>query len=404
MRLAILTSHPIQYNAPLFAALAKCDGLVPRVFYCWEGYADSVDKEFGKRVDWDIPLLEGYDYCFEENRASDPGTHHFFGLVNPSMLDSIEKWSPDALLVYGWSSATHVRALRYFKNRIPVFFRGDSTLLFGNKGFRGLARKIFLSWIYRHVDHAFYAGQYNKAYFEAFGLTPRQLHWAPHSVDNEWFRQSVMHGETAIVRTRQAMGIGDDEIVILFAGKLVDRKKPLLLLEAAKEVASHRANPGFHLVIVGDGVQYEELCELSAADNWVHMVGFQNQSMMPVYYGLSSVYVLPSVRETWGLGVNEAMACGKPCIVSDLVGCALDLVHTGRTGEVVQNDSVEALSIALRKYIEDPGLASRQKASIAKTIDEWSVRRAAECMHNVFDEVVVVQSQETKYEDNQNLP
>ena len=129
MRLAIVTTHPIQYNAPLFRALAGRDGIEIRVFYSWEGTARQDDPEFGRTISWDIPLLDGYDWEMIPNRARDPGTHHFRGLDNPGMIPAIAAWGAGAVLVYGWAWKTHLGVMRHFKGRIPVLLRGDSTLL-----------------------------------------------------------------------------------------------------------------------------------------------------------------------------------------------------------------------------------------------------------------------------------
>ena len=76
VRLAILSSHPIQYYAPVFRALAQCANVEPRVFYTWSQTADEQisDPGFSIALRWDIPLLEGYGYEFVPNVASDPGT------------------------------------------------------------------------------------------------------------------------------------------------------------------------------------------------------------------------------------------------------------------------------------------------------------------------------------------
>ena len=72
-RLAILTSHPVQYNAPAFRALAAIPSLELHVFYEWDGQSTTVDREFGRRVEWDVPLLDGYDSTFVANVAADQG-------------------------------------------------------------------------------------------------------------------------------------------------------------------------------------------------------------------------------------------------------------------------------------------------------------------------------------------
>ena len=87
------------------------------------------DPDFKKTITWDIPLLEGYEYEFIENIAKDKGSHHYNGIINPGLICKIKEWAPDAILLYGWNFKSHLKVMRYFKNKIPVWFRGDSTLL-----------------------------------------------------------------------------------------------------------------------------------------------------------------------------------------------------------------------------------------------------------------------------------
>ena len=171
-KLAIITTHPIQYNAPLFSLLSKRNKIGIKVFYTW---GDSVlkskfDPGFGKDISWDIPLLEGYAYEFVKNVSPDPGSHHFGGIDNPNLVARIKEWQPDAVLVYGWSFKSHLKCIRHFKNKIPVYFRGDSTLLNEKNVFKKLTRKIFLGWVYSYVDKALYVGTHNKEYFSKRGL------------------------------------------------------------------------------------------------------------------------------------------------------------------------------------------------------------------------------------------
>ena len=83
-----------------------------------------------------------------------------------------------------------------------------------------------------------------------------------------------------------------------------------------------------HLVFIGSGILSSTIESEAHVNQNVHYLGFQNQSQMPMFYRLGDVVCLPSrgPRETWGLAINEAMACGCSALVSDRVGCAEDLV------------------------------------------------------------------------------
>src|SRR5271170_6220570 len=119
VKLAIVSTHPIQYYAPVFRALARSANVMPRVFFTWS-QAESgpvFDPGFGAAFEWDIPLRDGYDHVFVPNIAGDPRPTHFRGVRNPSLIDEITEWGADAVLVYGWNLHSHLIAMRHFKGR-----------------------------------------------------------------------------------------------------------------------------------------------------------------------------------------------------------------------------------------------------------------------------------------------
>ena len=85
VKLAIVTTHPIQNYTPIFKLLPQQQDLKICVFYTWgEQSVSKYDPGFGKAISWDIPLMDGYDFIFEKNTARKPGSHHFMGIQNPN--------------------------------------------------------------------------------------------------------------------------------------------------------------------------------------------------------------------------------------------------------------------------------------------------------------------------------
>lgn len=326
-RLAIISTHPIQYNAPLFRVLAQTPGVDLKVFYTWSQAQQSVsDKEFGRKIVWDIPLLEGYDYEFIENVSNKP-KQQFKGLVNPGLIPAIENWHPDAVLVFGWNFSSHFKAMRHFHGRIPVWFRGDSTLLDEKKSLRTILRRSVLRFVYSFVDHAFYVGENNRKYFLAHGLKDRQLSFAPHAIDNARFgsEEAVAKGK----QWRNQLGYTDNDIVLLYAGKISERKNIIPFTQQFINYIDNTSESRLKILIVGNG-DSETLLPIH---NSIKRIEFQNQSKMPALNYVADIVALPSsYGETWGLVINEAMAAGKPVIVTNKVGCAIDLVEQGKNG------------------------------------------------------------------------
>ena len=376
-RLAIIATHPIQYYAPLFRLLTSRGNVDVRVFYGWEGATtkEAFDPGFGQSVKWDIPLLDGYDHVFVRNTSRDPGTHHFRGIISDELIPQVSQWRPDVVLVYGWSYQAHLAALRYFHGRVPVFFRGDSTLLDETLGIKVLLRRLWLAWVYRHVDCALFVGTENKSYYRRHGVGEDRLVWAPHSVDNDRFADVDGRAQREADEWRRSLGIEPSAQVLLFAAKLERRKAPDRLLDAFLR----RARDDEHLIIAGVGELEGRLREMASGRSNVHFIGFQNQSAMPTVYRLGDALVLPSLRgETWGLAVNEAMASQRPVIVSDRVGCASDLVAQRGTGIVYPAADANGLERALARMLDDPPPRMRMGVTARQLIESWSLAVQAE--------------------------
>lgn len=348
-RLAFIVSHPIQYYVPLYRRLVAQDEFEVRVFYTWHGGGEAVlDRGFGKAFAWDIPLAEGYPFEAVPNVAREPGTHHFWGLRNPDLLARVLAWRPDAVHLTGYAYASHLGALRGLARRgVPVLFRGDSHLLDGRHGWKWKLTKVALRRIYRWPAAFLFVGQANRAYYEALGVPGEKLFHCPHSIEVDRFAEPNEAWEADAASWRRELGLGERERVLLFAGKFEPKKRPVELIHAFLR----EAPPGWRLLMLGDGplgADVRALAELHPAS--VSVLPFQNQSRMPAVYRLGDVFVLPSAyAETWGLAVNEALACGRPVLVSDRVGCAADVVDPETSGRIFKHDDWRHFGECLRE-------------------------------------------------------
>jgi glycosyltransferase involved in cell wall biosynthesis len=385
MRLAVLTTHPIQYNAPLFRELAQRPGLDVHVFYGWEGTENATDVEFGRRIAWDIPLLDGYNWTLVPNIAADPGTHHFQGLDNPQMNERIKEWRPDAILVYGWAWLTHLRAMLHFKGRVPVLFRGDSTLMSSRTGsIKRLLRRPALIWTYRHIDVALSPGSHNRAYFRAMGVTDARIRHVPHAIDRNRFDPEDAGAQAIAKNIRRDAGIGHGETTFLFAGKLVPRKEVDTLIAAFRRLIDAGARA--RLLIAGDGPERPRLEALAQGAPGITFIGFRNQSEMPGVYLAGDVLVLPSRHETWGLALNEALSLGRLAIASDRVGSAVDLLAKKPYGRIFSCGSSTDLARAMSDILKDPG-DIRDLGRLARSDNAaWSIPAAADAIEAVLSE------------------
>jgi glycosyltransferase involved in cell wall biosynthesis len=377
IRLAIVCTHPIQYYAPVFRTLALSNAVLPRVYYTWSQAAEGAtfDPDFGVRFEWNIPLLEGYEHQFVKNTAKNPAASRFFGVKTPDLSREIGAWGADAILIFGWPLYSHLRALVESKGRLPVLFRGDSTLLDSIKPLRKVARRLLLRWVYSHVDVAIAVGKNNVDYFRWCGLPAERIVIAPHSVDTLRFGDETGEHDRKASEWRSELGIPTECPVLVFAGKFTEKKDPMLLLEAFVKLELSA-----HLIFVGSGELEGKLRESAGDRQDVHFLPFQNQSEMPSVYRLADVFVLPSrgPGETWGLAMNEAMASGRPVIAGSRVGGARDLVRAGETGWIFESGNLASLIDVLRIAI---GLGRHRLLGLGRVarngIAKWSTVEAA---------------------------
>ena len=221
-RLAIVCTHPIQYYVPVFRELSSIESLETKVYYGWRGATEQCfDPDFKVSFKWDIDLLTGYDSVFLDNISKEPGSSHYSGICVPGIQDAIRNWKATSILVYGWCYQAHLRVMRKFHGKSAILFRGDSTLLDPTKPLKKWARRIFLRWVYSHVDIATYVGSNNRDYFLRHGIPDNRLVFAPHAVDNQWFASQATQDNKSL---RKDLGISESDIMVLFVGKLKAKK------------------------------------------------------------------------------------------------------------------------------------------------------------------------------------
>ena len=337
-KLAILSTHPIQYNAPLFRVLHDDDSIELKVFFSKTWDQVKYDPDFQREVSWDIPVAEGYEHVTHD--ASNRRGRKELSLA-------IQYFKPHALLVYGWNFPGHLHMMRTFHGNVPIWFRGDSHLLNPTPPWKALLRRSWLQIVYRRVDVAYPVGSANMDYYLWNGLTPVQLYMAPHAVDLEfWQRDNEKRTEQAEM-WRQKLGIPKDSKCVGFSGKLEPLKQVDLIIRSTLNSGENH-----HAIIAGTGPLATALIRDFGGHSRVHFIGFVNQSRMPIFYRMLDILALASYSETWGLCINEAMTCGTPCVASDRAGCALDILLHSEYGKAVKWNDEAAWTKAIKETLK----------------------------------------------------
>lgn len=373
MRIGFLISHPIQYYVPLFRALAKRCEL--EVFFAHRQSAEQqADAGFGVAFDWDIDLTSGFANHYLTNVSKRPSTSRFWGCDTPDIAREIIDGRFDAFVVPGWALRSYWQAVQACRRvGVPVLVRGDSQLASERKGLRRIAKRIVLARLLRRFDGFLYVGQRNREFLLHYGASADRLFFSPACVDNGAFRRGSETARQKQVRERAGL-YGRKRI--LFVGRQVRFKNPLDVLRAAALLQNEGTS--LEVTFAGSGELAGELEAFArSAGVSVRFLGFVNQTELPVVYAGADVIVLPSTgQETWGLVVNEAMACGIPAVVSDAVGCAPDLIRPGATGETFPLGNIAAMAQAIKTVLALD--RSTCRAHLGELMNLYSPGRAAE--------------------------
>lgn len=380
VRLAYLVSHPIQYQAPLLRRIALESDIDLTVLFGSDfsvrGYRD---EGFGVGVKWDIPLLDGYKHEFLP-RLRDGNDVSVLMPLNYGIVSRLcgDGGDPafDALWVHGYASANSMHGMIAAKALgIPVLLRAESWLQDrGRSGVKLALKHAFFAGLELMVDGVLPIGTVNAEYWRYYFGDDVQQFLMPYAVDNGYFAQRAREAKAGRASLQEELGLDALRPVILFASKLQARKHCDHLIEAyARLSPAPGTDPKPYLVIVGDGEERAALERQAAATGFssIRFCGFRNQSELPRFFDLATTFVLPSQHEPWGLIVNEVMNAARPAIVSDDVGSAVDLIEDGVTGCIYPVGDVEALTHALRRVLDTPGVAEAMGQRAFARIQSW---------------------------------
>ncbi|MEQ1796171.1 MAG: glycosyltransferase family 4 protein [Nitrospira sp.] len=299
--------------------------------------------------------------------------------IEPQTLAArVSQWldesDPQVVVITGYYYSAMRAAAQWARRhgRVSVYL-GDSQWV----DRRRIALKEWLKgwWVRRHYDSAFVAGERAATYLTGMGF-PRERIWTGYDVvDNNTIAAGAADARTDASALRTSLGL--PEQFFLFVGRFSSEKNLPRLLEAYAGYRQATGRQAWGLVMVGRGPQDDQLQRQAQEIEGVVFAGFQQSDQLPAYYGLASCLVLPSVSETWGLVVNEAMAAGLPVLVSHRCGCVPELVRPGWNGYLCDpldiGGMVRSMTVvsSIAVDIDAMGAVSRQIVALY-TPESWA--------------------------------
>lgn len=345
--LLVIASHPIQYTSPIYVELSKSNRFNIDVLYLTVPDSKSQSLGFNHAFEWDIPLFEGYSFKSCKSVSGGGLRKGFFGVRLNSPLSEIRTLikdkRPDAVLLTGWHFFGLIQIFFFLRNwNIPLLLRMDSNDL--KK--RSFLARLFYRWYARHINIGLAVGTRNQRFLENIGIAREHIVRCPHVVDNDFFSKGVDARRKFHSEIRRSLGIKEGSFCLAYIGKFEQKKSPMDILLAFNDCYDRLKFTPIDLIMVGSG-ELEKCCREYAISRElpVSFTGFINQSKICDMYAIADCIILSSNEdETWGLVVNEAMACGIPAIVSTSCGCASDLIQDGQTGYTFEYKDIGELA------------------------------------------------------------
>ena len=363
-RLVVLTEIIAPYRIPVFNALAECEDIDLHVIFLsetdhsmrqWRVYSDEI--RFSNQVlpSWRKRL----------------GKYNI--LVNHSVASALRQAEAEVIVCGGYNYLASWQALRWARRNQVQFFLWCESTAGDQRGGYTLVESLKENFL-RGCDGFVVPGKSASEYVRGMGIPPGNIFVAPNAVDVALFSDRAKQARERAERLRGELGLPPR--YFLFAGRLVEAKGVLDLLEAYGRLSPElRSEVG--LVFAGDGPERAE-CEAigrSIFPGAVHFAGFVHRDELATYYGLAECFVLPTRTDTWGMVVNEAMACSLPVICTQVAGCAADLVKAN--GRIVAAREVEQLASAMQEIATQGELRALMARESRRLIEGYSPEACA---------------------------
>ena len=373
-RTLIICSHPVQYMSPLLRRMAQHPQIDLQVAYCCSrGAHAAYDSDCATAVQWDVPLMNGYNWVEIPNFGT--GTESFLGLCNPGLWRLIWRENFDAVFCHtGYLKASFWIAFLASRLSRSVFLFGtdaNSLAPRDSRSWKVTLKRVLWPRLFSLADQIIVPSSRTRELMRSLGFAEDRITLTPYCVDNDWWTAQAEQADRAAMRS--VWGAEPDSAVVLFCAKLQPWKRPGDLLEAFAAAGIPRAV----LVFAGEGplrhTLLQRALDLGIADR-VRFLGFVNQSALPAVYTAADLMVLPSEYEPFAVVVNEASCCGCPVAASDRVGATTDLIAPVNPDFVFPCGDVPALTELLRRALSDPTELARRGQNSLRWMQSWSPR------------------------------
>lgn len=377
LKVILITNIISPYRIPLFNAISKDANFDFKVVALAEIEKNREWQILKEKIKFDYQVLFGWHWFFWGVKR-EVAIH-----LNRGVFKMLFKNNPDIVITSGYDSLAYWQAFLYGKVFRKKFILWNETTLLSVGSLRGI-RKLLKKIIIKGSDKYIASGVEAKKYLGYLGAEIENIHISISTVDVNYFRNTTLkdrNNKDYLMRRKKY-----PEYLILYVGQLIKRKGIIQVLKALDNLR----DPEIGLIIVGSGPQEKELKKFCEEKNLndIFFEGFQQQEMLPKYYALADIFILPSFKEVWGLVVNEALASGLYVLSSKYAGASYDLIKEGWNGEIFDPNDIAEIIDLIKRIKGDINNLRKQRDSISQNAcKEFNIENSAQEFVKAIKEV-----------------
>ena len=282
--------------------------------------------------------------------------------------DIIESGDPYQL---GWKAIRVGRALQipvigFYHSHFPEAYLRSSAKLFGKTATRRVMKlsRDYVCKLYNQCAATLVASERLARVLRDWGV--RNVRVLSLGVNVDIFR----HDKSDVRSTRAALGIGSNRKLLLYVGRLAKEKNTATLFRTFESLQRRCPNE-FHLLVIGDGAQRNQLRQLRTRNKNVAWIRYCAEPReLARYYRAADLFVHPGVQETFGLVALESQACGTPVV--GIRGSAMDDLIFHAQNNWARENKAEALADAIERFSEEAlSILGQEAAARVAQLHAW---------------------------------
>jgi len=386
MRIAILTNAPAPYRAPLFERIARAPGVESRVFFDAASGSAVVDREPAYPCEFLQPAfrLRLRNYQDDGDWAERASRGFAF-----DYLPRLAAFRPDVIVSgeFGWRTLNATLYARAAAVPLLIWWEGTRFTERNASALRRCARR----GLARASAGLLGFGRVSVDCLRDVAHERTPVHFVPQAVDNQIIADATDRWRAQRDRVREQLQVRG--VTLLCVSRLLPHKGIPQYVDALRRLTAAVPEGAFTALFAGEGPEAETL-ERAARDipRAIRYLGMVSQAELPRLFAASDLLVFPTLRDCWGMVVNEALAAGIPVLGSRYAGASEELLRGDAVGKLIDPLASDSLDQALVAAVRDGQWSKTSPTRARAALRGYSCESAADAILRAAEAAVTGRS------------